>query len=136
MAGLVLVTHGNFGHDLVEAAQLILGQQDQVESIGIGPEVGVDEAVDSIRKAVDQCDAGKGVVILTDLFGGTPTTLSLSLLKSRNLEVIAGVNLPMVIKVLQNRNAPIAHLAIEAKRAGQQGIVVASEVLKSKRKED
>ena len=133
--GLVVVTHGSFGEGLLEAAQLILGPQEGCATVSIGATHGVDGAVESIKKAVTDTDAGSGTMILTDLFGGTPTTLSLSLFKSDHLEVIAGVNLPMVIKALQGRTLPLHKLAGDVKAAGQQGIVVAGEMLRRRKSE-
>lgn len=127
--GVVVVTHGSFGAGLLEAAELVVGPQENVRTVGVPRDAAVDGLVVSIREAVEQCDIGAGVLVLTDLFGGTPTTLSLSLLKSHALEVISGVNLPMVIKAVQSRDLPLAELAGQVKSAGRQGIVVAGEML-------
>lgn len=128
--GVVLVTHGTFGTGLLEAAEIVSGSQDNVRAIGVPPGSAVDSVVDAIREAVEQCGGTRdGVLVLTDLFGGTPTTLSLSLLKSYQLEVITGVNLPMVIKAFQVRNLPLKEMAGQVKSAGRQGIVVAGEML-------
>lgn len=129
LVGVVLVTHGSFGASILEAAELVIGSQEFVRAVSVPPGSAVDSIVVAIRDAVEQCGQGCGVLVLTDLFGGTPTTLSLSLLKSYELEVITGVNLPMVIKALQSRHLSLAELASQAKTAGRQGIVVAGEVL-------
>jgi PTS system mannose-specific IIA component len=128
--GVVLVTHGNFGASLLEAAELVSGPQENVRAVGVPPGSAVDSVVEAIREAVDQCGGTRdGVLILTDLFGGTPTTLSLSLLKSFSIEVITGVNLPMLVKAIQVRNLPLCEMAPQVKSAGRQGIVVAGEML-------
>lgn len=134
-AGLILVTHGDFGKDLVAAAEMILGPQNGCLAVGIPRDMGPDEALEAIKTAMVQADAGAGVLILTDLFGGTPTTLSLSLMKTHPVEVVAGVNLPMVIKALQARGAPLEQLASEAREAGLSGIVVPGEMLKRRKGE-
>lgn len=131
-AGVLLVTHGVFGKELINAASSVLGPQDGLESVAVDVEIGVDETVEAIRGALKRIDSGKGVLILTDLFGGSPTTLSLSLLKTENVEVVTGVNLPMLVKALQSRQMQLAKLAQEASEAGKQGIKVAGELLRGK----
>lgn len=131
--GVLMVTHGEFGTALLDAAQMILGQQTGVASVSVLVSKGVDEIVVALKAGLSSLDTGMGVLVLTDLFGGTPTTLSLSLLKSGNLEVVAGVNLPMLLKVLQGgRTGKLSELAAQAKAAGQQGIVVPGEMLRKK----
>ena len=90
MVGVVLVTHGSFAKTLLEAAEMVLGPQEKCLPIGVDINQGVDETMESIRSAIRSVENGKGVVALTDLFGGSPTTMSLSLMKSENLEVITG----------------------------------------------
>lgn len=130
--GIIVATHGNFGAALLEAAQMIVGQIDRALAVSVHVSKGVDEIVESLKTSLAQVDAGRGVIVLTDLFGGTPTTLSLSLLKVGNIEVVAGVNLPMLLKVLQGRALSLPELAAQAKAAGQQGIVVPGEMLRKK----
>lgn len=133
-AGLVLVTHGGFAQKLIDAAEIILGKQERCFAVSVDVEREVNQTVEDIRKAVKKADCGTGVLILTDLFGGSPTTLSLSLLKTDAIEVVTGVNLPMIIKALQTRGSKLEHLAAEVRTAGQQGIVVAGEMLRKKSK--
>ncbi|MES9995263.1 PTS sugar transporter subunit IIA [Desulfovibrio aminophilus] len=133
--GVVLVTHGNFGEALLEAASLVLGPQEGCRAVNMAASAGMEELVEGIKAAVSATDHGAGVLVMTDLFGGTPTTLSLSLCKSAALEVITGVNLPMLLKVLQSRNQPLVEISAQAKKAGQQGIVVAGEILRRNRAE-
>jgi len=130
--GVLLVTHGEFGAALVDAGQMILGPQEGVRSVSVLVSRGVDETLGDLKAALAKLETGMGVLVLTDLFGGTPTTLSLSLRKLGNIEVVAGVNLPMLLKVLQSRTAPLFELAAQAKAAGLQGIVVPGEMLRKK----
>jgi len=130
--GVLVVTHGEFGQALLDAAQMILGPQEGVRNVSVLVSRGVDEIVVDLKSALATLEVGRGVLVLTDLFGGTPTTLSLSLRKSGNIEVVAGVNLPMLLKVLQNRKGSLAELAARAREAGQQGIVVPGEMLRKK----
>ncbi len=132
ITGVIIVTHTDYGERLLAAAQLILGQQSGCRSIPVDVSSNVEETVRTIKTAIQETDTGNGVLILTDMFGGTPTNLSLSLLGAAHIEVITGVNLPMLLKVLGSRAMPPADLAREAKKAGVQGIVVAGEVLRQK----
>lgn len=130
--GVLVVTHGEFGAALLDAAQMILGQQSGVFAVSVQVSRGVDEIVLALKAGLADLETGLGVLVLTDLFGGTPTTLSLSLLKTGNIEVVAGVNLPMLLKVLQSRQMKLSELAAQAKEAGRQGIVVPGEMLRKK----
>jgi len=130
--GVLVVTHGEFGAALLDAAQMIVGPQSAIQSVSVLVSRGVDELVADLKAALVSLEAGMGVLVLTDLFGGTPTTLSLSLRKLGNIEVVAGVNLPMLLKVLQGRSESLAELAAQAKTAGIQGIVVPGEMLRKK----
>ena len=134
MVGVVLVTHGTFGETLLDAAKTVLGPQENCLAIGVDVNRGVDETMESIREAIRSVETGKGVVALTDLFGGSPTTMSLSLMKSENLEVITGVNLPMLVASLQSRAMHLDALADKVKTAGQQGIKVAGAMLRKQTK--
>ena len=134
MVGIVLVTHGTFGKSLLEAATMVMGEQDDCLAVGIDVEKSVDDTMEAVRKAIQTVENGKGVVALTDLFGGSPTTMSLSLMKSENLEVITGVNLPMVVATMQSRKMQLNALAEAAKTAGRQGIKVAGAMLRKKTK--
>lgn len=130
--GVLVVTHGEFGSALLDAAQMILGRQQGLAAVSVQVTNGVDEVVVALKEGLASLETGLGVIVLTDLFGGTPTTLSLSLLKTGNIEVVAGVNLPMLLKVLQSRTLSLSELAGQAKAAGQQGIVVPGEMLRKK----
>lgn len=132
MIGVILVTHTEYGLYLIKAAELILGPQENCFFISVDVTKEVDKSLAEIKNSVKLSDKGDGVVLLTDMFGGTPTNLSLSLLNlgEHSLEVITGVNLPMLLRVLGSRNLPLADLAKEAKAAGTQGIVVAGDILR------
>ena len=130
--GVVLVTHTDYGERLLAASEFIIGKQDFCMSVSVDGSQDVQETVEKLKEVVKSCDLGAGTIILTDMFGGTPTNLSLSLLKTANVEVVTGVNLPMLLKVLGSRDNELGKVAIEAKNAGCQGIVVAGEMLRSK----
>lgn len=133
--GVVLVTHTEYGAWLLKAAEMILGPQDGCMSVSVDVSKNVEETVKSLKKCVEQCNTGVGVMILTDMFGGTPTNLSLSLLGGQKLEVVTGVNLPMLLKVLNSRTESLENMANAAREAGVKGIVVAGEILRSKVKD-
>lgn len=132
--GIVLVTHGDFGKALLAAAEMVLGKQENCGAVGVDVNVGVDETMESIRKTIRSVETGHGVMALTDLFGGSPTTMSLSLMKSEKLEVITGVNLPMLVAALQSRSVNLDALAEKVRTAGAQGIKVAGAMLRKKTK--
>lgn len=134
MIGIVLVTHTEYGLYLLKAAELILGPQENCFFVSVDVTKEVEKSLAEIKSGVKQADQGDGVVLLTDMFGGTPTNLSLSLLNlgEHELEVITGVNLPMLLRVLGSRKLPLADLSREAKAAGTQGIVVAGDLLRGK----
>ena len=132
--GIVLVTHGDFGKALLAAAEMVLGKQENCGAVGVDVNVGVDETMETIRKTIRSVETGHGVMALTDLFGGSPTTMSLSLMKSEKLEVITGVNLPMLVAALQSRSVNLDALAEKVRTAGAQGIKVAGAMLRKKTK--
>jgi PTS system mannose-specific IIA component len=132
MVGVVIVTHGQFGNHLLEAAQTILGPQEQCAHVAVEGTEDVDGILGQIKNAVKKMDTGQGVIILTDMFGGTPSNISLSLLQAGKVEVLTGANLPMLLRILSMREQELSQLALEAKNAGIQGIVVAGEVLSRK----
>lgn len=130
MIGMVLVTHGNLAKEFVSAMEHVVGRQKNIATVCIGPHDDMEARREDIAKAVQETDSGKGVVILTDLFGGTPSNLSISLMQRGRIEVIAGVNLPMLIRLEGARKAMSVSDAVAAAReAGQKYISVASELL-------
>ena len=130
MIGLVLVTHGALADEFKAALQHVVGPQEQVETIAIGPEDDMEERRNDIITAVDMTDSGDGCVILTDMFGGTPSNLAISVMQNRTVEVIAGVNLPLLVKLARVRGElPIKDAVRIAAEAGRKYINVANDVL-------
>ncbi len=132
MIGLILVTHGKLADEFLVALEHVVGPQSQVETVCIGPRDDVEGRRKEIATAIKRVDTGEGVIILTDLFGGTPSNLAISLLDAGRVEVIAGVNLPMLIRLDSARKAMGVKEAVAAAReAGRKYISVASEVLEA-----
>ena len=130
MIGLVLVTHGRLAAEFITAMEHVVGTQQRIASICIGPDDDMERRRKDIAKAIDKVDDGSGVIILTDLFDGTPSNLAISLMKSEKIEVIAGVNLPMLIRLEGARKTMDVKAAVAAAReAGRKYISVASEIL-------
>ena len=130
MIGLVLVTHGQLAAEFVRAMEHVVGPQEAIEAICIGPEDDMEARRADIARAVAAVDQGRGVILLTDLFGGTPSNLAISLMEPGRIEVIAGVNLPMLIRLEGARKMMKVQAAVAAAReAGRKYISVASEVL-------
>jgi PTS system mannose-specific IIA component len=130
MIGLVLVTHGRLAAEFVTALEHVVGPQEAIESVCIDADDDMEARRRDIADAIAKVDGGAGVIILTDLFGGTPSNLAISLMKSEKVEVIAGVNLPMLIRLEGARKAMSVRAAVAAAReAGRKYISVASEIL-------
>ena len=136
MIGLVLVTHGNLAAELVAVMEHIVGKQEHVQPISIGPDDDMARRREDILKAIQKIDQGKGVILLTDMFGGTPSNLAISVMEGAKVEVLAGVNLPMLIKLAALRTDPkmtIKKVALEAEAAGRKYIRVASRILRGEK---
>ncbi|MEY2925949.1 MAG: hypothetical protein RL367_426 [Pseudomonadota bacterium] len=130
MIGLVLVTHGRLAIEFVTAMEHVVGPQHGVAAICIGPDDDMEVRRADIAQAIETVDSGRGVIILTDLFGGTPSNMAISLLQTGKVEVIAGINLPMLIRLESARKSMSVVAAVAAARdAGRKYITVASEVL-------
>lgn len=130
MIGLILVTHGRLAEHFVEAMEHVVGAQDDVATICIGPSDDMEQRRQDIADAIAKVDTGSGAIILTDLFGGTPSNLAISLLETGRVEVIAGINLPMLIRLAGARKAMSVVEAVQAaQQAGRNYITVASEFL-------
>lgn len=130
MIGLVLVTHGRLANEFVVAMEHVVGKQERIATICIGPEDDMEERRADIARAIHEVDSGRGVILLTDLFGGTPSNLAISLMEAGKVEVIAGINLPMLIRLGGARKQMKVTEAVAAARdAGRKYITVASEVL-------
>ncbi len=130
MIGLVIVTHGALAREFVAAMEHVVGRQDRVETVCIGPDDDMEARRQDILDAVAKVETGDGVIVLTDMFGGTPSNLAISILKEANVEVIAGVNLPLLVKLSGVRkSAKLADAVIEAQNAGRKYIKLASNLL-------
>ncbi len=130
MIGLVLVTHGRLAEEFVVAMEHVVGKQERIEPICIGPDDDMEGRRADIAAAIRAVDEGEGVIVLSDLFGGTPSNLAISLMEAGRIEVIAGINLPMLIRLGSARKTMKVTEAVAAARdAGRKYITIASEVL-------
>lgn len=133
MIGVLITTHGNLGSELIKAAELIRGSLKGIIHVSIDPTKGVEDLQKEISTAIKKLDKGQGVLILTDLFGGTPSNISLSFLKEGKVEVITGVNLPMLLKLPDIREGmSLKDFARYIKDYGIKNISLASEILNKK----
>ncbi len=133
MIGMVLVTHGRLAEEFVAATEHVVGPQDQVRAISIGPDDDMEQRRDDILKAVAEVETGSGVILLTDMFGGTPSNLAISVMDKASVEVIAGINLPMLIKLASVRGEDDMEKAVTAaQESGRKYINVASHLLANK----
>ncbi len=133
MIGLVLVTHGRLAVEFRAALEHVVGAQTHIETVSIGPDDDVERRREDILSAVAAVSSGAGVIVLTDMFGGTPSNLAISVMEAGKVEVVAGVNLPMLIKLASVRGEkPLADAVNDAQDAGRKYINVASRVLNGK----
>jgi len=133
MVGLLLVSHGKMAESILDVAQQISGESKGVQAVGMVESRDEKELMEKIRRARREIDHGKGVLILTDMFGGTPCDISLSLLEEGKVEVLSGMNLPMVLKILSSREEKnLTDLAIVAMESGRNNINLAGQILKQK----
>ena len=130
MIGMVLVTHGRLADELIAALEHVVGPQKSILAVCIGPDDDMEQRRNDIMKSAIDADEGNGVVLLTDMFGGTPSNLAISIMDSANVEVIAGVNLPMLIKLASVRETvDLADAVASAQEAGRKYINIASQLL-------
>lgn len=130
MIGLILVTHGRLAEEFVHAMQHVVGRQEAVATVCIGPNDDMERRRKEIAEAVRAVDSGQGAIILTDLFGGTPSNLAISLMEAGRVEVIAGINLPMLIRLAGARKTmDVVAATVAARDAGRNYITIASEFL-------
>ncbi|TDI38565.1 MAG: PTS sugar transporter subunit IIA [Acidobacteria bacterium] len=136
MIGIVVVTHGQLARELVSAAEMIIGEIPNVTAVSIGWHESPDDAQREIEQAILYADSGKGTVVLTDMFGGTPSNLSLTFLEKGRVEVVTGVNLPMLIRLASLREEEdgddLLELAAEGAREGKDSIYLAGNLLARK----
>jgi mannose PTS system EIIA component len=136
MTGLVVVAHFNLGREMVAATELIMGKQEQFVAVDIFPDDQVEKIKEKVVAAIKNTNTGDGVIILTDMFGGTPSNISLSFLEEDKVEVVAGVNLPMLIKLVAYREGRMLdELADFITQYGQRNIYRATDVLKARKKD-
>ena len=130
MIGIVLVTHGNLAREFLAAMEHVVGKQEQARAISIGPDDDMEQRRADILAAAAEVDTGEGTILLTDMFGGTPSNLAISIIDRAKVEVLAGVNLPMLIKLASvRRTEPLATAVTQARDAGKKYISVASTLL-------
>ena len=130
MIGMILVTHGRLAEELIAALEHVVGPQDSIAAICIGPDDDMEQHRQKIIEQTRETDDGDGVVLLTDMFGGTPSNLAISVMDKVNVEVIAGVNLPMLIKLTSVRDSlPLAEAVASAQESGRKYINIASHLL-------
>jgi len=130
MIGLVLVTHGHLANEFVAAMEHVVGPQEGVRAIAIGPDDDMERRRKDILDAIKEVNSGDGVIVLTDMFGGTPSNLAISIMDKGRVEVVAGINLPMLIKLASLRkDASIEDALMGAQEAGRKYINVASQLL-------
>ena len=134
MIGVVVVTHGQLATELVNAAEAIVGDLPQFAAVSIGWHDDVDDAREEIKQAIGRVQGPEGVLILTDMFGGTPANLGLTFLEADRVEVITGVNLPMLIKLASlRRSSDLLAVAREMRDHGRSAIWVASDLLRGEK---
>lgn len=135
MIGILIVTHKELAEALMSVWDLILGRQEGVVAVSLDPDASPEASREQIQQGLAQVNNNNGIIILTDMLGGTPSNLTLSFLQEGKVEVVTGVNLPMLMKLANLRGQPNVHdVALALKQSGQQGITVASEVLHKKQK--
>ena len=132
MIGILVITHGELGRELIKAAEFIMGRREQITSLSVVSQTQPDQLSRQIKEAIQQVGGPEGVLVLTDMFGGTPNNISLTLWEEGKVEVATGVNLPMVIKALTSREKlSLVELASQVCSAGREAISVAGELLSS-----
>jgi mannose PTS system EIIA component len=129
MIGIVLVTHCSLAREFISALEHVVGPQQCVSAVCIGADDDMEKRRTEILEQVRACDSGEGVIVLTDMFGGTPSNLAISIMEQAHVEVLAGVNLPMLVKLASVRTRPLNEAVRMAQEAGRKYITVASRLL-------
>lgn len=133
MIGIVVISHGRLATELLRAAEIIVGKVENAAAVDIDPKMGMDEIRKAVEGAVRSVDRGKGALLLTDMFGGTPSNIGLSFLGTHTVEVVTGVNLPMMIKLPMARAAmSLSDLARHLQEYGQRNITIPGDMLKKR----
>lgn len=130
MIGIVLVAHGNLGKEMLHVLKHVVGEQNNIEYVGISNSDDMELKRHEILEKTSAVDTGDGVVVVTDMFGGTPSNLAISMMEERNIEVISGMNLPMLVKLVRVRDEALSDAVVQAQEAGQKYINIASRLLK------
>lgn len=130
MIGIVLVTHGRLAYEMLNVTQHIVGPQTGIECVGIEPNDDTELKRHEILEKTAAVDTGDGVVVITDMFGGTPSNLAISIMEERNIEVISGMNIPMLVKLMRERGETVQDAVNAAQEAGRKYINIASQLLK------
>ena len=130
MIGILVISHGRLAEAIISFVQFLVGHLEKVKGISIWPKDRKEEIRDRIQKGIQEVDEGDGVIILTDLLGGTPTTLSLSVLENKNIEVVTGVNMPMLLTLSSyRRGRSLREICRLAKKSGRRSIVLAKRLM-------
>ncbi len=133
MIGIVLVSHGELGTAMLRAAEIIVGKIEQVVTVDIHPKMGMEEIHTAVEAAIRTVDSGKGILLLVDMFGGTPSNIGLSFLATHKVEVVTGVNLPMMVKIPMARSTmSLSELASHLQEYGRRNITIPGDMLKKK----
>lgn len=130
MIGIVLVAHNNLAKEMMGVMEHVAGPQENMEVVCIFPTDDVEEKRREILEKTSAVDTGDGVVVLTDMFGGTPSNLAISIMEERNIEVISGMNIPLLVKLVRERAESLEDAALHAQEAGRRYINIASQLLK------
>ena len=134
MVGIVIVTHGNFAEELLAATEMIIGPLKQMEAVAIHAKEGLNDLEKKLKKAIEKTNSPEGVLILSDMFGGSPATVSLSFIGRYKIKVLTGVNLPIILDVATHREScDLQKLADSALAAGEKSILMADEIFRRKR---
>ena len=135
MIGVVIVTHGNLAESFIDSAEQVVGTQTQIEALCLHPQDEIEASREQLIQAKNRVDSGKGVIILTDMFGGVASNLAMMMLSMPRIEVIAGVNLPMLVRILSKRHElSLAECTAQAQEAGRKYINIATQLLEPKKK--
>lgn len=130
MIGIVLVAHCNLAQEMLQVVEHVVGKQEGIECVGIQITDDMEKKRHEILEKTSLADKGDGVVVVTDMFGGTPSNLAISIMEERNIEVISGMNIPLLVKLVRERNETIADAVVDAQDAGRKYINIASHLLK------
>lgn len=132
MLGIVLVAHNNFADAMKSVAEHVAGSLPDLLCVSVGPDDDIEEKRNEIAQKIKLADKGKGVVLLTDMFGGTPSNLAISLMQEEKIEVVSGMNIPMLIKLIRMRKKPLSEAVLACTESGRHYIMVASQFLGKK----